>query len=173
MDPVLFYSPRETPYGCFSNFSRHSLTFEGRTWRTSEAPFQAMKFFPHRMDLVDQIHRAATPMETATLGRDPSNPIREDWDKLLSPTEIPLEDNIVDDGRGPAKVIERVKDWVMYRVVFAKFSQSLDCQGVLLGTGSRPLIENAIHDPYWGWGSSRTGVNRLGKIHMAVRRVLR
>mgnify|MGYP003391913164 CR=1 FL=1 len=171
MDSILFYSPKETPYGCFSNFSRHTLEFENRTWRTSEAPFQAMKFFPHRMDLVDQIHRALTPTETAIIGRDRSNPLREDWDNLL--TEVPLDDNLVDDGRGPSKVLERVKDLVMYRVVLAKFSQNKECQRILLSTGDRPIIEDAIHDPYWGWGSSKTGVNRLGKIHMVVRRVLR
>ena len=172
MEPVLFYSPKETPYGCFSNFSRHTLVFKDRTWKTSEAPFQAMKYFPHRMDLVDLIQKAAKPMEAATIGRDPTNPIRKDWDGPFLLTKYHNFDNIVDDSRGPAKVIERVKDWVMFCVVLAKFSQNKDCQLVLLSTGDSPVIENAIHDPYWGWGSSRTGVNRLGKIHMAVRKVI-
>ena len=175
MEPVLFYSPKETPYGCFSNFSRHQLVFMGRTWKTSEAAFQAMKFFPHRMDLVDQVHRAVTPMQAATIGRGSNNPLRDDWDNPLTPVgdPIPVSDNIVDDGLGPDKVVKLIKDWMMFCVVLAKFRQNKDCQLVLLSTGECPLIENAIHDPYWGWGSSRTGVNRLGKILMTSRKLIR
>jgi len=57
----------------------------------------------------------------------------------------------------------------MYQVVLAKFTQHEKLGQALLATGDAPLIENALHDPYWGWGASRTGINRLGKILMAVR----
>ncbi len=150
------------------------MVFGGRIWKTSEAPFQAMKYFPHRMDLVDLIQKGATPMEAARIGRDRTYPLREDWDSPFTPvTNYPSPDNVVDDGRGPAKIIEKVKDWIMFSVVLAKFRQNEECQMILLSTGEQPLIENAIHDPYWGWGSSKTGVNRLGKILMSVRKVIR
>ncbi len=42
--PILFYSVRESPYGCFSNFSPHPFEFDGKRWPTSEHYFQAQKF---------------------------------------------------------------------------------------------------------------------------------
>lgn len=48
---------------------------------------------------------------------------------------------------------------------FSNFSR----HEVLLSTGDRPLIEDARDDPYWGWGSSMVGENKLGRILMAVR----
>jgi len=148
--------------------------FMGRKWKTSEASFQAMKFFPHRMDLVDRIHNAANPMAAATIGRDRTLPLREDWDSpFIRTNEHPDFDNLVDDGRGPSKVINLVKDWAMFGVVLSKFDQNESCQLVLLSTGESPIIESTVHDPYWGWGSSKTGVNRLGKILMAVRKIIR
>ena len=172
MEPILFYRPKEIPYGCFSNFSRHSLTFGSRVWKFSEAPFQAWKFFPHRMDLVDEIHRAKSPMDAATLGRDTTKPLREDWDRPFTPTRQ-LALPIVNDGRGQANVIDYFKDWVMFCVVHSKFSQNPDIKALLMGSGEQPIIENTDFDPYWGWGCSKTGVNRLGKILMAVRAQLR
>jgi hypothetical protein len=124
------------------------------------------------MDLVDQIHKAKSPMDAATLGRDKTKPLREDWDRPFKPpTKLAL--TIVDDGRGQANVIDYFKDWVMFCVVHSKFAQNQDIKTILLNSGERPIIENTDFDPYWGWGCSRTGVNRLGKILMAVRAQLR
>lgn len=175
-EPILFYDPRN-PYGFFSNFSRHRVVIYGRTWRTSEAAFQAMKFHPHRPDLVQAVWEATSPSNAAALGRNRDYPIRSDWDAPVEGVQLPEGPPVpihlaVDDGRGLARVIERVKDAIMYQVVLEKFSQHEDLREVLVQTGDAPLIEDAIHDPYWGWGSSRTGVNRLGKILMAARAVL-
>jgi hypothetical protein len=41
---IYFYSDRENPYGCFSNFSRHGFELDGVWWSTSEHYFQAQKF---------------------------------------------------------------------------------------------------------------------------------
>lgn len=41
--PIEFYSTRG-PYGCFSNFSRHSFDLDGAFWTTREHYFQAQKF---------------------------------------------------------------------------------------------------------------------------------
>jgi predicted NAD-dependent protein-ADP-ribosyltransferase YbiA (DUF1768 family) len=168
MDQILFYSPKEVPYGCFSNFSRHSVIYKGRNWKTSEAAFQAMKFYPHRPDLVEAILLAPKPMEAAALGRDPTNPLRADWNQRLEDGSG-WEDKLVDDGRGPSRAVELTKDLFMFEVVLAKFTQNHGPRSILLGTGTLPLVENAIHDPYWGIGSSKVGVNRLGKILMLAR----
>ena len=173
---ILFYDPRN-PYGFFSNFSRHPVTIYDRNWRTSEHPFQAMKFHPHRPDLVQAVWESTGPSKAAALGRDRTVPIRPDWDSPLDQSALAtLPSNTaprltlsVDDGRGVARVIERFKDVIMYQVVLAKFTQHEDLKKALLETGDAPLIEDALHDPYWGWGASRTGINRLGKILMAVR----
>ena len=42
--PIKFYRERDEPYGCFSNFSRHSFEMDGTPWQTVEHYFQAMKF---------------------------------------------------------------------------------------------------------------------------------
>ena len=168
MNQILFYSPKEVPYGCFSNFSRHSVIYVGRNWQTSEAAFQAMKFYPHRLDLVNAIMNAPKPMEAAALGRDTTKPIRQDWDQPVSEDEG-WGDKLVDDGRGLAPAVALTKDKFMFEVVLAKFCQNHGPRSILLGTGTLPLVENAIHDPYWGRGCSGTGVNRLGKILMLVR----
>jgi predicted NAD-dependent protein-ADP-ribosyltransferase YbiA (DUF1768 family) len=162
---ILFYSPKEIPYGCFSNFSQHRVIFGGRTWETAEHIFQAMKFYPHRPDIIGMILNTVDPKQAAKIGRSRQNPIRPDWDNII-PT---LDPQVVDDGRGPAPVIERVKDQFMYAIVQAKFTQHPDLQKVLLSTEASPILENTTHDSYWGWGLSQTGMNRLGKILMAIR----
>src|SRR4051794_13335214 len=43
MDVIRFYSVGDD-FGCFSNFSPHTITLKGKTWRTSEHYFQAQKF---------------------------------------------------------------------------------------------------------------------------------
>lgn len=37
---IYFYSTREQPYGCFSNFSRHGFELDGAYYKTSEHYFQ-------------------------------------------------------------------------------------------------------------------------------------
>lgn len=146
--------------------------YRQREWKTSEAAFQAMKYYPHRLDLVDAVMNASKPMEAAELGRNRSFPLRTDWESQVE-AGAGWEAKIVDDGRGPARVIELVKDLIMYEVVLAKFSQNHGIRDILLSTGSSPIVENAIHDPYWGIGCSQIGVNRLGKILMLVRHNLK
>ncbi len=44
---------------------------------------------------------------------------------------------------------------------------------LLLGTGSRPLVEASPSDFYWGCGRTGTGRNPLGQLLMALRAELR
>jgi hypothetical protein len=142
---IYFYSDRERPYGCFSNFSRHGFVLDGNYWPTSEHYFQGQKFAgtPHE----DQIRAAPTPKIAAEMGRDRKRPLRPDW--------------------------EQVKDDVMRRAVRAKFQTHADIREILLGTGDAPLVENAPGDYYWGCGKDGSGKNRLGQILMEVREALR
>jgi predicted NAD-dependent protein-ADP-ribosyltransferase YbiA (DUF1768 family) len=176
---ILFYAAKD-PYGFFSNFSRHPIRYMGRTWATSEHPFQAMKFYPHRPDLVDLVHMAPTPTEAARLGRDRSYPLRADWDG--APTIITLQhlntmiepdDGLYRPGVRAEPLLARTKDVFMYEICWAKVQQYPEIQKALEETGTKPIIENALHDPYWGWGASRVGENKLGRIFMAIRAELR
>ncbi len=142
---IFFTSPRDEPYGCFSNFSRHGFRLDGKQWPTSEHYFQAQKFAgtPHLGDVL----RAPSPAKAAAIGRDRGRPLRSDW--------------------------EQVKDDVMRRAVLAKFQQNDDIRAVLLDTGDAELVENAPNDDYWGCGADGSGQNRLGQILMDVRATLR
>jgi len=99
---VMFYGKNEK-YGCFSNFSEHGFELDGKYWPTSEHYFQANKFLD--IALQEIIRSEGSPMDAARIGRDRSKPLRQDW--------------------------EEVKDEVMKRAVFAKFSTHSDIRSVL------------------------------------------
>ena len=184
---ITFYAPKD-PYGFFSSFSRHEVTVFGQTWPTSEHPFQAMKYSPHRPDLVAKIGAKVKPSEAAFIGRNTSLPLRPDWERHPGPllarikgADVPPEpgrfhhqdDGINRMGVTAEPILHRVKDVIMYEVVFAKFTQHADLRAELLTTRDQVLVEDALHDPYWGWGASRIGENKLGRILMAVRSAIR
>jgi N-glycosidase YbiA len=141
---IYFYSDREQPYGCFSNFSAHGFVLDDLYWPTSEHYFQAQKFAG--TPRVEQIRGLNKPKEAANMGRDRSLPLRSDW--------------------------ETVKDEVMRQAVLAKFRTHGEIRDILLGTGDEDLVENAPGDYYWGCGQDGTGQNKLGLILMEVRQVL-
>jgi len=143
--PIYFYGIQES-YGCFSNFSRHGFVIDGIYYKTSEHYFQAMKFAHSPQDM-QAVIQASTPKIAANIGRDRKRPLRRDW--------------------------ESVKDDIMRRAVLAKFEAHADIRQILLDTGDEPIIENAPSDYYWGCGADGTGKNRLGKILMEVRDMLR
>jgi N-glycosidase YbiA len=129
---IYFYSPREQPYGCFSNFSRHGLLMEGIWWPTVEHYFQAQKF--PGAPYAEQIHRAATPRQAAMLGRSRSVPLRADW--------------------------EQVKDGIMLAAVLRKFETHEALRAILLATCDEEIVENAPRDSYWGIGADGSGQNK-------------
>ncbi len=140
---IFFYQVCE-PYGCFSNFSPHSIELEGRTWLTTEHYYQAQKYVG-TLDqcLCEQIYQASSPIEAAALGRDPRHRIRQDWDL--------------------------VKVDVMYKAVRKKFMTHEAIRSVLLQTGQEPIVERSPTDEYWGCGCNGTGQNHLGQILMRIR----
>lgn len=182
-DRILFYNTCGA-YGSFSNFSRDPVSFLDRGWATSEAAFQAMKFHPHRPDLVQKVWAAPGPKEAASIGRDRANPMHPHWEK---PVETAFGHTFLDtdtyfhfclaanDGRGnPDVTVSLYKDAMMFLVVLAKFIQNPAAMSALLSTKDAYLIEDTrtSGDAYWGWGKDEKGVNRLGKILMSVRLIL-
>ena len=144
-ETVIHFYSAAGEYGCFSNFSRHSLFLKGKRWPTSEHYFQAQKFAGTEHE--EEIRRANKPMLAANMGRDRKRPLRRDW--------------------------EGVKDRIMLDAVRAKFTQHDDLKAVLLGTGDAQLVEHTANDDYWGDGGDGSGKNRLGQILMQVREELR
>lgn len=127
-----------------SNFYKSPVFYKGYTYSTVEHAFQAMKTTTEQ----DRIHiaSAATPGIAKRRGRLVK--IRSDW--------------------------EKVKDQIMYELVFAKFSQSEELKEKLLETGDQQLVEgNYWGDFYWGADLNGVGQNKLGKILMRVREELK
>ncbi len=141
---INFYSTTGE-YGCFSNFSRHSIWLKGKRWPTSEHYFQAQKFAGTEHE--EQVRKAKTPSLAAGIGRDRKRPLRRDW--------------------------EAVKERVMLDALRAKFTQHDDLKAVLLGTGDAKLVEHTANDDYWGDGGDGSGRNRLGQLLMQLRDELR
>ena len=142
---IYFYSTREEPYGCFSNFSAHGFELDGVYWPTSEHYFQAQKFVgtPH----FEQIRQVKMPKDAAKMGRERKRPLRQDW--------------------------EEVKDDIMRKAVLCKFETHANIREVLLSTGDEEIVENSPIDYYWGCGKDGSGKNKLGLILMEVREILR
>lgn len=175
---ITFYSSKEVPYGPFSNFSPHPVEVYGRVWKTSEHAFQAQKYNPHRPDLVDLVANADGPMYAANLGRDRTFPIRKDWDDqpsiglFASINQYQPDDKIERQGNYE-RLFSRMKDLVMYEVVLAKFDKNPELKKLLLSTEDEVIIEDSKVDAYWGWGKFGNGQNKLGRILMLVRKVIR
>ena len=141
---ILFYKVNED-YGCFSNFAHYGFELDGRWWMTSEHYFQAQKFCGTMYEEI--VRKANNPMKAAELGRKRDLPLRKDW--------------------------EYVKDEMMRKAVYAKFSQNKDIKEILLNTYPERIVENTLNDYYWGCGADGSGKNMFGKILMEVREVLR
>lgn len=142
---IYFYSARENPYGCFSNFSPHGVELDGQWWPTVEHYFQAQKFAG--TSFTEKVRMASSPKQAAEIGRDRKLPLRPDW--------------------------EQVKDDVMRRAVLRKFETHAAIRQILLDTGDEEIVENTSYDYYWGCGTNGDGKNMLGQILMEVRTLLR
>lgn len=137
---IKFYNTKNE-YGAFSNFSRHSVDLDGKTWPTSEHYYQAKKFLDY--DTQEMIRALKSPGQAAKEGRKRSLPLRSDW--------------------------EEVKDDVMRDAIRAKFTQHEDLKELLLSTDQEYLIEDSPVDYYWGCGADGSGKNMLGRILMEIR----
>ena len=151
---IYFYKVNAA-YGCFSNFSPHSIVvptgYVDRLvepkWATVEHYYQAHKFQGTKFEyLMAEIQAAPTPELAAKIGRDPAHQPHPEWDLN--------------------------KCAVMYSAIWQKFSHHLEIQQVLLETGSAEIVEDSPVDYFWGCGSDRSGQNQLGQILMQVRRDL-
>jgi ribA/ribD-fused uncharacterized protein len=148
-DPIRFYKVPD-PWGYFSNFSRHRIELDGKTWPSTEHYFQAQKFVRTDPEWAEEIRRTEKAGVAANMGRDRTRPLDPAW--------------------------EDVKYWVMLLALLAKFTQHEDCRAMLLATGHAKLIEDTGQgrddDHVWGDGSTGTGKNLLGMALEHVRGAL-
>ena len=145
-EKILFYRTTE-PYGAFSNFSKHPIELDNRTWPTTEHYFQAQKFLGTDDEWLNKIATASSARVAADMGRDRDKLLRSDW--------------------------EDVKEKVMLEALRAKFTQYEGLKALLLDTGDDELIEHTRNDSYWADGGDGSGKNRLGVLLMILRDILR
>ncbi|KAG9305438.1 hypothetical protein G9A89_021156 [Geosiphon pyriformis] len=145
-EEIKFYRQKNI-YGEFSNFYPAPINLDGQEWPTTEHYFQAQKFNSNP-EIVEYIRNIGSPGAAAKEGRRRDLPLRKDW--------------------------ERVKEDVMMRALFAKFTQHTRLKQMLLDTGDAKLIEHTTNDTYWGDGGGEDrGRNRLGVLLMNLRIKLR
>ena len=169
-DTINFYRVSE-PYGEFGNFPEFPITLDGKTTKSSERWFQAMKFAgtPHE----DEVLNASSSRESANMGRDRSRPLRADWDKPIDTSTIPDSAALLTRWAKFVGSEMLTKDYIMLRAVRAKFTQHAKLGELLLSTGDAILVEHTTNDSYWGDGGDGSGKGMLGKILMLVRDELR
>jgi ribA/ribD-fused uncharacterized protein len=146
---IRFYRASETPFGVFSNLSRHPVGFEGLVFPTAEHAYQYGR--ARRPEVRDWLMAAPSPSLLAMAAHGLYTwDIAPGWSK----------------GRYNR----------MYRVVETKFRQHPDLAEILLSTGDARIVEAGTEDNAvnrrWGEVNGR-GTNWLGKILMDVRDVLR
>ncbi len=130
----------------------HSLTIDGKQWRSTEHYFQAQKFIDNK-PIYNQILNANKSHDAFEIAQRNKQFVRADW-------------NTRDQLR------MALKDKVMIKALWAKFTQNPDLKKQLLATGNQVLIENSPTDTYWGCGASGDGKNQLGQMLMYIRYLL-
>jgi len=136
------------------------LTLGARTYffRCAEAAFQAGKFYPHRMDLVELLTRLNGEQAFA-FARQHRQAIDPQWT-----------------GMNLASRRGRNLEW-MRNVVHAKFTTptNVRLRALLCATLSAALVEHIPvvgRDAYWGDNGDGTGQNQLGQLLMQERALL-
>ena len=162
------------PLGILSNFLIRPITVEGIVWPVgTEQFFQANKTQDAAMreHIRTKLTRPGQIKNFCSPGGG-MGPLRPDWEYAVSglAPEVIARNS---DERGV--VVELVKDFFMFQGLVAKFTQHPDLAQELLDTQDAYLVEDTQSvgsDPYWGNGPSGTGLNKLGRMLMLVRRDL-
>lgn len=114
-------------------------------WKTTEHYYQSQKY--EDIELQEKVRLSASPWVAAQIGRDPSLPLRKDW--------------------------EQIKEGMMKEALWLKVNQHQDVKNTLLSTGDNELVEHTPRDHYWADGGDGSGKNRLGILWMEIREELK
>lgn len=140
---IKFWKTRD-PYGCFSNFSKHSIIVDDKIYPTTEHFYQSKKFLdPESQEKIRLLKTARESKDIASAMQG----LRPDW--------------------------EEVKYGIMMDALRYKVQQHEEIKQELLNTGDEEIGEDSPYDFVWGIGADGTGKNLLGKAWMEVREELR
>jgi N-glycosidase YbiA len=150
---TIYFYDKDKSYYELTNFYEnwrghelHTVRYANREWKTSEHAFQAEKFNysnSQAQHIREQIATAPSAREAFKIAQNNKDLIGQGW--------------------------HSVKDSVMLDILRSKFSDP-HLRNVLKKTGNRTLVEASPVDPYWGYGSDRKGLNKLGTLLMQVRK---
>jgi ribA/ribD-fused uncharacterized protein len=138
-------------YRFLSNFHPAEVMFDGVTYPSSEAAYQASKL---KVEFRSPYYKCSA--------KDSKRMIKED---IKNPEKILYTADQFDDR----------KYLIMKRLVFDKFYRNRHLNEMLLDTGHKSLAEyNNWKDVYWGFDVNlKYGENNLGKVLMEIRDILR
>ena len=168
---IRFYD-KKAPYFEFSNYYCQPITIDGVAYPTSENYYQSQKFVYDGASLDSIVYseivgQVNTPNKARILAlQKPGGGYK--WRTDLNPIIREYKDK----GVVMNPNWDRVRDNVMRKVVYTKFSHA-PLKDMLLETYPHILIEASPRDDYWGEGKSKTGKNKLGKILEEVRFILK
>ena len=173
MEGIYFYS-KQKEYQEFSNFYNATFTLDGVTWPNVETYFQAAKFNqPETIDYYHYIRLASTARKAMLMGKQQKH-FRYVTSKV-HPVHCTENMNDLIARYKHYKIREdwhQVKETIMHKAVYAKFSQNETLKKLLLSTEPRALYEKS-NDAFWGIGKNREGLNKLGQILVRVRQELK
>jgi ribA/ribD-fused uncharacterized protein len=135
----------ESSHFVFSNFSPHSIEFDGILFPTAEHAFHAAKF--DDPTIKSEIQHSRSPLEAYTLGKKYKDKRRGNWDDIKLDT--------------------------LYQIMVEKVAQHTEVKDALLATGNEEIVEDNPNDDYWGNGADGKGQNQTGKILMRIREELK
>lgn len=154
---IITFTKVKLPYGWMSNMSPHPVQFGGKTWRTAEHLFQALRF-PEDSPVRELIHVQDSPMTAKFTAKSHAS------EMVVNPrTDEDLE--------------------LMRRVIRLKWAAHQQIRSELRSTGDAELVEDVSNrrggrpsesDLYWGLAharipSLRRGENWLGRLWMELR----
>lgn len=136
-EEILFYGKSNKHWWPLSNFYPSRIFLDKKMWPTVEHYYQANKSLDE--NLIEYVRLAPHPAQAKK--RAYESPLRDDW--------------------------HDIKEDIMYKALYAKFTQNKICRGILLSTGDRPIHEDSPTDRYWGFRNN--GKDRLGILLIKIR----
>lgn len=173
----MVYDTKSKPYGIFSNFYERKITYNNIEYFTSEGYFQAEKFLGYLSNSADRnysklISDQKTGGKAAMLARQKCT-MNYGWTQDLKI----LIDKSIKDGVYMRPDWENIKDNVMRRAVFIKFTILQNDGGVksciLLETENKLIFEHTHRDKYWADGHPSNNPNIHGDGKKYVRQNIR
>jgi ribA/ribD-fused uncharacterized protein len=143
-EQILFNATKFPAFKEFDNRFPAKFTLDGKEWPSVEHYYQAMKF-PTLPEYQEEIRKAPTATAAAKMGKtkDPTKPIRADW--------------------------KEQRETIMNKAIVAKFDQNPPLQKLLFDSYPRPIIFADANDAFWGYGRTKAGQNKLGRLLMEYR----